>query len=195
MAHLQRREDVLLQEVGEGVARARFDDQRQQGIGGIAVAVLCPGRQAGLVLLQEQAQHIAVHHGNLRAFRNEVFVIEQARGVVQQMAKSDLAAVVGEFREEIGQALVERKLLALGQDQHRHGGELLGDRREAEVGVCAARDLLLQVGEAIGFGQGDLAAVEDHHAGAGAAGPIEVLEQTVEPGCQRVSLGRGSLGG
>ena len=72
--------------------------------------VIGPGWEVGLVLLH-QAQYIPVEHGNFGSFGDDVLVVNQARGVGQQVAQGDFAAVGGELRKEVGQAFVERVLM------------------------------------------------------------------------------------
>src|SRR5438445_10529507 len=82
----------------------------------------------------------------------------------EQMPQSDLMAIFGKFRQEIRKRFVEGKFLALRQDHHGHGGELFGDRRQAEISISSAHDSCLHVGQAVAFCEEDFVLMHDRYA-------------------------------
>ncbi|KIU01453.1 hypothetical protein QU38_01550, partial [Staphylococcus aureus] len=58
---------------------------------------------------------------------------------------------------------IETQLAALLEQQDRSGGELLGDRTEAEFGLAVVRDLPFEIGRAIALVEQDPAGLRNEH--------------------------------
>src|SRR3546814_4646961 len=73
VGHAQRLEDALAQEGGEVLARRLADDQRQQRVGAVAVAIAGAGFEVQPVLALEHVQHVDVMHlfGSVGRHRSE----------------------------------------------------------------------------------------------------------------------------
>ena len=122
----------------EGFAGYLRDDQAEQHVGGIAVRPTRPGGELRLGLTLEQRQHFFIL--NLMFRRplvrvHRIFVIGQARRVGEQVAHGDGARVWRKVRGRFGQRLVVAEFAVVDQEHDGHGGELLGERREAEIRV------------------------------------------------------------
>ena len=90
--------------------------------------------------------------------------------------------------EERVERVVERQLAAVDQQHHGEGGELLGAARHAEVGLRRAGDVVLDVGQAVGVLEDELAAVVGEDAGAGGVG-----ESLLDAGDEVVGGGSSNL--
>src|ERR1035441_9359041 len=66
---------------------------------------------------------------------HQVFVVRQTRGVGEQMSDGDGAAIGGEVREDAREFAVVLELAVMDQQHDGHGGELLGDGGQAEIGL------------------------------------------------------------
>jgi len=77
------------------------------------------------------------------------------------------------------------------QQHSCHGGELLGERGEAEVSAGVDRGASAQVAEAVAALEDRAPVLTDENGYAGRAGAGERLEDRVEPGGGRVAGGRG----
>ena len=55
--------------------------------------------------------------------------------MVQKIANGDAFPVLREVGEDIGEPVLVAQLAIARQQHDRHGGELLGARRQAEIGV------------------------------------------------------------
>ena len=141
------------------------------------------------VLLADQAEHVLVLERHRGAGRDEVLVIEEPRGVPEQVAHLDPVRGPGEAGEEAGQRIVERQLSALGQEEHGRGGELLGDRGQPEVGGRGDGRPLFEIGEAESLAVEDLPILRYEHAGPRRIGAVVVLQDRVNLGGNRGSGG------
>src|SRR4029077_5913221 len=66
---------------------------------------------------------------------HQVFVVEQTGSVVQEMANSDGLSVGGELGKDLGERLVVAEFTVMDEEHDSHGGELLGNGRDAEICV------------------------------------------------------------
>ena len=75
--HAGRLEDARFEEDGEGLLRGAFDDQGEDGVGGIGIAVLFAGGEAQGPLLLDEGEDIGVVE-LVRGARDFVVVIGEA---------------------------------------------------------------------------------------------------------------------
>jgi hypothetical protein len=91
----------------------------------------------------------------------EVGVALDAAAVVQQLADRDLLALQRELRHVAREIVVERQLLLFDEAQDRRGGELLGDRTDAEQRRAGRRHHVFGLGEAVALRHHDGRALRD----------------------------------
>ena len=152
--HPKRREDAFVQEVARKLLPETFSmTMAKHAISRVAVLPLAARRELGSGGFLHEREHAGVADlGNLIVgrvavlLRHEVFVVEEARGVIQDLADGDGFSVRREFGEDFGQTFVVAQLAVVHQQHDGHRSELLGQRGEAEVGVlvdladaCAGR--------------------------------------------------------
>jgi len=88
--HAQRLEDAFAQEARVILLRSAFHHQGQQREATVAVLVAPARLEQRAILGFQDLQHVGIAH--LRGVvRHEVFVIDQAAAVAQQLAQRDLA--------------------------------------------------------------------------------------------------------
>ncbi len=66
---------------------------------------------------------------------HQIFVIRQARSVVQEIADGDGLAVGGKIGEDVGEFVVVAQLAVVDEQHDGHSGELLGAGSQAEIGL------------------------------------------------------------
>ncbi len=89
-----------------------------------------------LGLMLEQSQHVLILNlmfGRPLVRIHRVFVVGESRSVGEQVAHGDGACVGRKAREDIGKRLVVAELAVVYQEHDGHRGELLGERRQAEI--------------------------------------------------------------
>src|SRR5207344_2800771 len=101
---------------------------------------------------------------------HELFVVEQARGVVQDLADGDAFSVRWEFRKDFGQGFIVAQLAVVHEQHDGHGSELLGKRGKSEVGVLVNFAFRSQVGHAIAAFKNNLPIADDFDGGTGSGG-------------------------
>src|ERR1044071_963784 len=194
MAHSQRPEDPLRGKGPQGFARGSPHDHRQEKEAAVAVEVLGAGLEVRCPLAGEDRQGVAV--SRYRLFLNpapaqQVEVVPEAAGMVQQMPDGDGPGVAGNLREVLLNLIVQRQLAVLGQEHHRKRGELLGHRADIEDGGGSNGELELDARETIALGVREPAV--PHHPERTARGTRggEAAEDRVDPsrGCGIGRLG------
>lgn len=123
---------------------------------------------------------------------HQVFVSDEAGGVIEQIAHGDGAAVSGEVRKNVCEVIVIVQLAVVNEKHNGHGRELLGERGEAEVRTRVDGKRGTQIAHAIfAFEEGlAILANEDGEAGflrRGNAGEngIELIGCGRLRGCRR----------
>ncbi len=135
----------------------------------------------------QQVKHPGI--GDLRDFvvgdprillRHDVFIIDQARGVIQQLADGDCVSVSREVRKDVREMVLVAQLAIVNQQHDRHGGELLANRSQAKVRFRT--DLLQgsQVGYAIAFSEYRPAFLDYEHRATGIVHGDEFRKQAVD---------------
>ena len=206
LGHLQRRQDAFGQERAQALAADDFDDAAED-VGGAAVVPF----RAGLAH-QRQARDDGgvLGIGDLAAAQPRLLVqllhqavagvvVGDARGVAQQILdrhrplqrhEVELAVVldadllVGKFRNELRDGIVEQEVAVLDQHHDADGDDRLGHREDAEDGVVrhrrgGRRALLAERVE-----PADLAAARDHHGRAGQGSLVDLALEGVRHALQ-----------
>ncbi len=161
--HVERLEDVLLDELHERCAAHLLDDGAGDDEVGVAVLPLAAGREVERLL--GPPIHNGLRGDRLEHERRHVVlgpVVLVAGGVRQQLADGDFVGP-GEIGEVLGHLVVERELPLLLEQQHRRGGELLADRADAVAHLGGGGGLRLQLGVAVGLGVDQPAVADDGH--------------------------------
>jgi hypothetical protein len=134
--------------------------------------VLVAGPKVQRALPRHQPQDVVLPHHVVRAPAGEaqqVPQVAQPAGVVQQVADGDRRAEVRHFGDVPADVVVQREPALPLQDQHGHGGELLGDGADVERRLRRHRNPVLQI-------RGTVAARVQHaavaHHADGAAGGV-----------------------
>ena len=197
VGHAQRLEDMVLGEVGERLAADPRDDDGEQVVVAVAVEIMAAGREVQFLLARDDVQHVLIVGGAAVARpaldRGDRTPVAQAAGVVQQVADRDRGAVIGHFRHDLADVIVQRQLAGMGQHQGRGGGELLGVRSGLEDAVRGEGDAQFQAGHAIGAGGDRLAIARDGDGAAGGCLAVPARKQRVETG-ERRGISRGRAG-
>ncbi len=87
--------------------------------------------------------------------------------MVQKIANGDGFAVDGEIGEDAGEFVVVAKLAVMDEQHDGHGGELLGARGEAEVGVRVDLGERAKFADAVAAFEHGAAIFADEHGDAG----------------------------
>src|ERR1039458_1207871 len=98
---------------------------------------------------------------------HQVFVVRQAPGVGQQVTNGDGAAIGGEVREDVAEFAVVLQLAVMDQQHGGHGGELLGERRQPEIGLLVDFGGGAEVADSIAALEERAAVVADQDGQAG----------------------------
>src|SRR5436190_21948541 len=102
------------------------------------------------------------------------------------MAESYLFAVIRKLGKKIRESFIERKLLMIRKNHNRHCGELLRNRGESEVCICAAGGSSFEVGQAVNLRGKNSALVNHHDTCARRIRPVVLLEQSIQFSDHRV---------
>ena len=101
--------------------------------------------------------------------------------MVQEMANGDGLSVGGELGEDLGERLVVAEFTVMDEEHDGHGCELLGDGREAEIGVLINLVERAEIGYAIAALK-DRAAIFDDNDSRTGRGRRDVREQGIHLG-------------
>src|SRR5690606_31213310 len=112
-------------------------------------------------------QHVGVLHLAVQVGRQQVFVVDQAGAVAEQVVQGDAAGGGRQRGQPAAQRVVQRQRAVLHQQQDGGGGELLAHRGEAEARVGGDRGALFEVGQAISPAHEGLAVLQHQQRGAG----------------------------
>ena len=209
--HAKRREDLLLQEHVEGLARDHLD-QAAQDVHAVAVAphrarVVVERRLADLVgellqgLVSAANAELAVVRVALGVARSAV---ADSGGVGQKILDRHVAVrrhqlqawvsgpridtpngdlLIAEGGDPAGRGCAEREAVLLVQDHHGDAGDRLAHRVDAEERVLGHRFLRLEVAVAVRVEVRDLAAAGDQARGAGDFARLDVaVHRSVDAG-------------
>ena len=110
---------------------------------------------------------------------HQVFIVQQARGVIQKISDGDRLPIVRKIREDIGKPVFVAQLAVMHQQHDRHGSELLGAGGEAKVGVSVDLGERTQVGHAVPTLKFDLAVLENKHRCTGSASGTDPRKYSV----------------
>ena len=145
--HPGRFENVVPQKVLKGNACNGLHDLCQQAVAGVGVLKLLARSKGWLLaaLTEETDDHLVSwdRFFLLGGLIHPVHVIRKPAGVVQQVADRD--ALIGDFREEFRDLVLERQQPSAPQQHHRRRSELLADGRKVKETVLAKRNLVLQI--------------------------------------------------
>ncbi len=128
-------EDAGGEEVTKGLAGDFFDDASEEDIAGIAIGVFGAGFEvegAPGVLAKELVGVDGLLHAAVDVI--EGVVVAVTGGVVHQVEEGDILGA-GEGGVPSGDAVVDRELAVLGQEEDAGAGELFGDGADGEEGV------------------------------------------------------------
>src|SRR5207248_3413106 len=117
----------------------------------------------------------------------EVFVVRQARSMVEQIADSDGFPVGGEFGKDVGEVVVVMQLAVMDEEHDAGGSELLSKRGETEIRVGFDGMPGAQICDAVSLAKGDLPFIDDENRRTGS---IRGLQR----GKNGADLARGNLG-
>src|SRR5690349_9023467 len=152
MAHAERAEDALRGKGTERLTRGAAHDHRQEKEAGIAVEVLGAGLEVRGLLAREDGEGITIAGDRLflnPAPAQQVYVVPEPAGVVQQVPDGDRSRVARNLREVFLDLVVQRQLAILGEQYHGERGELLGDRADVEDGAGGNRAIELNARQTI----------------------------------------------
>eukprot|EP01136_Pigoraptor_vietnamica_P017896 Opistho-1_new@63683 len=150
VGHAERLEDGVGKERGIGLAARRFDDRGEQDVARVGIGVFLARLEIERLVAEalDQARGGRLERLQLRIV-GEGGEIGNAAGVGEEVVDRHL--VPGCRR--IGQIGLDRRvelhLAAFLEQQDRGGGELLGHRAEAELGVAVIGDLPFEIRRAI----------------------------------------------
>ena len=86
--------------------------------------------------------------------------------MVQEVANGDGLSVFRKVGEDIGEPVFVTQLAIVHQQHDRHGRELLGAGRQAEIRVRVNLAQRTQIGHAVATLEDDAAIFDDEHGGA-----------------------------
>lgn len=180
--HAQWTEDALPGKSRQGFPGDPFDDQAEQRVAGVAVIELGSGHEIQAVLALHQPHDVLFGDHVLHApsgHGQQVPLVAQPAGVVEQLANPDDMTEVRQFRQVAAHVVVQRQLSVLGEQQYRKRRELLRQRRDMEGRGRRDRTVLLDIGHAEPAPVDDLAVLDHLHGCARRVGPVPSREQGV----------------
>ena len=173
MAHAQRLENELLDEVRIRHTGNFFDDRTQQDVAGIAILELLARLELkGLVLEQGDQlveRHILAPQG--QPFRHVGITLDPG-SVSQQVFDGDVPPAGRVIRQEASDFIMDAQLILLLEHQDAYRGELLGDRTEPEDHLRFHLDTQFQVRHPISLAEQDLSSPNDDHRRPGLVGRV-----------------------
>ena len=133
--HPEGREDPRFGVVAERHPRLHLDHARQQVVGRVRIGVLRAGREVDRLLVVEHPQDLLERDDIGEpdpAERHRVRPVANPARVVDQVARRDYRAEVGQFRDVAAHVRIEVEVAFGFEKESRHGAELLGYRRDVE---------------------------------------------------------------
>ena len=127
----------------------------------------------------QQAQHIVVAQLRGSLLRNHILIIDETRGVREQMADDHSVCGIRQGRQPSAYRVVDRKPPLLRQQQHRGRRELLAHGRETVVGRRAGGDAALHIGKSVGTLQDGRSVPQYGEAGTG-YGALIIVHEVVD---------------
>ena len=188
VGHAQGLEDPLRRELAEGLAARSFHDDREEEEAGVAVEELRAGLEVRRLLPGEDVECVPVIGHRLfpdAAPLQEIDVVAEPAGVMQQVADRDRPEIARDFGEILLDLVVERQLPVLCQEHDGHRGELLGDRADVEHRPGRDRHAELDAGEPVSSGVGEPPVLHDAQGAARRSGGGERGEDRVHPHGER----------
>ena len=194
--HPQRLEDALVREGAERLARHALDRDGEQRVAGVAVEVLRARPEVERRLARQEIEDVTLRDdvaspAPARHLQQAPLVPNPAR-VLREMAQRDRHAVVGDLRHVAADVVVPGQAPLAGEERHRQGRELLGDRGDVEDALRGDGDAVLEVGGPVAAGEDDVAALHHRHRAARPVGARPRGEDGVDA---RFGWGGRSLGG
>ena len=178
-AHAQGPKNALLKKRRESLSRDPFHHQREQRVAAVAVAIRASRNEIRARFGFDQVQHIRIGQLPGAPRRNEVFVVDQAGSVSQQLAQGRAGRGLGQRWQPLAYRLIERQRPLLPQLQHGRRGELLGERGEPIIGGARRGNLTSELRHAIGQANERLAVMQHEYARTGDRAPV-VAHQLVQ---------------
>lgn len=160
--------DILLDVIGEGLVRNAFDNRNQKleaGDGPIPFRA----RLVNPFFICIEGHHFVKGFGKAAGGFDgiaEVVVINDAGGVIEQIANRDVASLCGKFGDVSGNVIVKRELAAIGELQDGDSGEWQHGADNVIDGFVLRRRFETEVGKAVAFVEQD--GVAAHHEDGGA---------------------------
>jgi hypothetical protein len=187
--HAERLEDPVLDEAAVRVVAHLLEDRTEQDVVRVAVRLL----RSRLEL-----QAVALEHGD-QPFELQVLahvrrpqlvhVLRDAGRVREQVLDRDLLPLRRVVGQELGDVVAQRQLALLLQHHDRHGGELLGERGDAEHHLGPDRQVELQVGHAVAFPEEHLSVLHHDDRGAGGGRLVNIGRDLVHAACHVAGAG------
>jgi hypothetical protein len=150
--HAQWLEDPCLGEGAQRLPRDALHDQGEQGVGRVRINDLGAGFEVEASLSRQCPEYVGLGVEVVSTPPRQIedlALLAQAAGVVDQVRDRDRPTVVGNLRQVLADVVIQRQKAVLNEQSDRECGELLGDRRHVEHGCWRDRNIVLQVRLAI----------------------------------------------
>ena len=182
--HAERREQPLLRERVQALARHARHDDAEQRERGVVVEVLVARLEVQLRVAADEFEDLVDGVHGLRrrpaGERQHRPLAAQAARVVQEVLDRDGRPEVRQLGHVLAHRVLQRELPVLHEQRDGGGGELLrhGTRLEDRLGPVA--DAVFQVRHAVALRVDDAAPLRDADGAARRAGPVPALEDLVD---------------
>ncbi len=183
IVHAERREQVLLHELGIAAAGQLLDQRAQHDVTGVAIAHFFPGFEVERPvahhpddLVERRRRHL---HLSIGRQRREV---RDAARVGQQVPHGNAIPRGRKIRYVGLHPLVHFQRVTFFEQQNRGGGELLGNRSEPELGRWRIGDVPFEVREPIPFAEQNVGSLGDQHGAHESLFRDRFLDDLLHPG-------------
>ena len=162
--HAERLEDVLLQELGIGLAADLLDQVAKQRVAGVAVVHLLAWLELERLVTESRDQPLGRDRKrHRRLVVGKAREVRDAGGVGEEVEDGHLRPGWWRIRKVLADQVVDREPAAFLEQQNRRGGELLGHRTDAELCRWRVRNLPFQVRRSVPLVQQDALTARDEH--------------------------------
>ena len=179
--HAEGGKNPIVEKRGERLSGHACHDHAEEDVAGVGVLEFRAGREIERVLACEETEHVIIVDLYRLRIGNQVFVVPETGGVIQQIPDGDGLRGGGQLGQDLAHRLIVAQPAVMLEQHDRHRGELLGEGREPVIRFRRRRGAVREIGHAEGAAQQDAIVADHQDARAGDEAAV-VGEEIVDRG-------------